>query len=152
MTHVCQSWRQVFTSCSTLWMNFHCVDVEKTKVYFKHSKESPINLKIMEYSDTSSTSPLHQIILNATPCLKSLDFGGWVGWLEQIIANFSDPTPLLRHLSVGVPQFPPMFLGKSPSSLCTLKLCSFPTQDCLRRTWSTSLHLHLINHYWESPP
>ena len=40
---------------------------------------------------------------------KPLDFGGWVGWLEQIIANFSNPTPLLRHLAVGVPQFPPMF-------------------------------------------
>ena len=30
LTHVCQTWRQVFTSCSTLWTNSHCVDVEKT--------------------------------------------------------------------------------------------------------------------------
>ena len=97
-------------------------------MYLKRSKESPINLEITEDSNTSSTGPLYWIIPNATSRLESLDIDGSVDEQEQeqIIANLSDPAPLIRHLSMGVSQFPPTFLGGNPSSLRTLELPSFP--------------------------
>ncbi|KAF9645561.1 hypothetical protein BDM02DRAFT_3079455, partial [Thelephora ganbajun] len=42
LTHVCRAWREIFTSRSSLWTDFHCMDAEKTRVYLERSKSSPI--------------------------------------------------------------------------------------------------------------
>ncbi|KAF9643191.1 hypothetical protein BDM02DRAFT_3104714, partial [Thelephora ganbajun] len=38
LTHVCRAWREIFTSHSSLWTDFDCMDSNKTRVYLERSK------------------------------------------------------------------------------------------------------------------
>ena len=100
MTHVCRAWREVFVSRSSLWTNLECVDLDKTRVYFERSKDSPIDLSLVKDDVVSPGDSFFQIIPHAIGQLRSLTIDGTPKNLEHITARLSRPAPLLEELSV----------------------------------------------------
>ena len=102
LTHVCQVWRQAFTSRSSLWADFDCqnLNAEKARVYLERSKSCPINLRLDEEGDLSPRDPFLQIVPHAIGRLKSLTVNAIPWNLPAITAHISRPAPLLEHLSI----------------------------------------------------
>lgn len=44
LTHVCHSWRDTFTSCSSLWTRLDLTNVDKTHAYIQRSRSAPFKL------------------------------------------------------------------------------------------------------------
>ena len=63
----------MFTSRSSLWTNFDCEDVEKTRVYLERSKSSPIKV----WLDRDYVLFLHDPFLQIVPRA--------VGRLERVL-------------------------------------------------------------------
>ena len=100
LTHVCQTWREVFISRSSLWTTFDCEDGEETHVYLERSKSSPIHLFLYRCEDISPHDPFFQIIPYATGRLKSLSVEGTPENMQDITSHLSHPAPLLECLSI----------------------------------------------------
>ena len=102
LTHVCQAWRSIFTSRSSLWTQFGCVDADKTRVYLERSKSSPIKLELWRPEDQHLPphDPLLQIVPHATGRLTSLCINAAPGNLSDITAHLSSPAPLLESLMI----------------------------------------------------
>ena len=98
LTHVCRTWRTIFTSCSSLWTNFDCRDADKTRVYLERAKSSPIYLWLKRDGALSPRDPFLQIIPQANGQLKSLSIEGSSENLRDITTHLSHPTPLLERL------------------------------------------------------
>ena len=67
LTHVCRAWREVFTSRSSLWTDFYCTDIDKTRVYLKHSKLSPIEV----WLDRRTSAPPRSLLPDHLPRYRS---------------------------------------------------------------------------------
>ena len=90
----------MFTSCSSLWTDFHCVDADKTRVYVERSKSSPINLWLDGAEALPSHNPLLQIIPHVLPRLKSVVILGTPENLQDVTARLSHPAPLLEDMMI----------------------------------------------------
>jgi hypothetical protein len=100
LTHVCQAWREVFTSQSSLWTTLDWMDEDKTRVYLERSQSLPVNLSLHTKTLRPSHHPFFEIIPYATGRLKSLSVAGPPEHLQGIIAHLSRPAPLLEELSI----------------------------------------------------
>ena len=100
LTHVCRAWREVFTSHSPLWTDFHCMDARKTWVYLKHSKSSPINLHLGRDNGLFPHNPFLQLAPHALGRLKYLHINTTEDHFQNITNYFSRPAPHLRHLRI----------------------------------------------------
>ena len=100
LTHVCQAWREIFISRSSLWANFDCTNADKTRVYLERSKSSPINLWLRRSYVLSPSDPFLQIIPNSIDRLKSLFVWGTPKNLQDITAHLSHHAPLLERLDI----------------------------------------------------
>ena len=101
LTHVCKAWREAFTSYSSLWTGFRCIDPEKTRVYLQRSKSSPINLQLERDTGIPPNDPFFQIIPHAISRLESLSISTTPGHLQDIISHFTHPAPLLEDFSIS---------------------------------------------------
>ncbi|KAF9789192.1 hypothetical protein BJ322DRAFT_526599 [Thelephora terrestris] len=130
LSHVCRSWREIFTSRSSLWTNFRCVDAEKTRVYLQRSKSSPISLWLKRNEGPISDDPFLQIPSHAISRLEYLDLLTTPEYLNKISDHLSLPTPCLQDLCItGVPDFagaipllPPTIFNGDLSTLRLLHL------------------------------
>ena len=137
LTHVCRTWREIFTSRSSLWANFDCEDADKTRVYLERSKTSPINLLLGGNPEMPPRDLFFQVIPHATTRLKCLIIRGTSEKLRDIAKELSHPAPLLETLTIEVecgcslhcnaPLTPALFNG-GLSSLRTLHLYSVYTE------------------------
>ena len=100
LTHVCRAWREIFTSRSSLWADFNCMDVNKTHVYLERSKSSPINVSLNRVNGLSPCDPFLLILPQAIGRLKSLFVDVELGYLQDITPHLSLPAPLLEDLSI----------------------------------------------------
>ena len=100
LTHVCQTWREVFTSRSSLWTDFECVDADKTRTYLERSKSSPIDLSLIRDDDLSPNDPLLLVVPQAIGRLKHLCVEATPENLQDITVHLTHPAPLLESLSV----------------------------------------------------
>jgi hypothetical protein len=139
LTHVCRARREAFVSRSSLWVDFDCMNMDKTLVYLERSGSSPINLSLHAYSEggLSPHNPFLQVVPHAINRLKSLDVNGISGALQDITAHLSRPAPLLERLSIrggghSNPQLhhvlPTAFLNGDLHSLRELLLWSVRTE------------------------
>ena len=97
---MCQAWRQIFTSRSSLWTDLSCADADKTRVYLERSNPSPINLSLRREDDLTSRDPFFHITPQAITRLKSLSVHGTPWNLQDITAHLFHPAPLLKDLSI----------------------------------------------------
>ena len=100
LTHVCRAWRDMFTSRSSLWTDFYCVDAEKTRVYLDRSKSSPINLWLDREGGLFPHDPFLQIPPHALSRLKYLYINTAQDHFQTITNYFSRPAPLLESLYI----------------------------------------------------
>ena len=100
ITHVCRTWRQTFTSRSSLWTSFDCEDANKTRVYLERSKSSLVDVSLKRDGELSSSDPFLQIVPHAIGRLKSLSINGKRENLQDITSHLSLPAPLLEDLSI----------------------------------------------------
>ena len=95
LTHVCQAWREVFISQSSLWSTFRCKNMDKTLVYLERSKSSPIDLVLYGNVDMSPHNPFFRAMPHAIGRLRTLCIEG-PGNLSDIMDHLSRPAPLLE--------------------------------------------------------
>ena len=100
LTHVCRAWRDVFTSCSSLWTNFRCTNAEETRVYLERSKSFPINLHLDREDGLFPHDPFLQLAPHALGRLKHLVINTTEDHFQNITNYFSRPAPQLRELSI----------------------------------------------------
>jgi hypothetical protein len=100
LTHVCQAWREMFISRSSLWTNLDCVGKARTRVYLERSKSLPLNLSLDTEHSLPPCHPFFEIIPHAIGRLKSLSIEAAPDDLEDITAHLSRPAPLLEKLSI----------------------------------------------------
>ena len=106
LTHVCQAWRDIFISHSSLWAQFDCNNADKTRVYLERSKSSPIALHLQRMFDSYPRDPLFQTIPHIIGRLESLHIQAPPGYLQDITAHLTDPAPLLKHLTIDATRLP----------------------------------------------
>ena len=102
LTHVCRTWRDIFTSCPALWTDIDCTNIDKTLVYLDRSRSSPLNLQLEKYQTLSPYDPFLQVIPHVIPRLKSVTIYGVPENLQEIIAQLSPPAPLLEALTIDI--------------------------------------------------
>ena len=172
LTHVCRAWREIFSSHSSLWTEFDCLNADKTRVYLERSKSSPINLWILRKNGLSPNDPLLQVIPHATSRLKYLYVSAMPENVGDITIHLSHPAPLLEDLSIdcadgpGAPSnfvLPPSLFNGDLSSLHTLSLGSVRTNVpwrnmvnltsfCLRHIPPGDISIGQLLDFFESAP
>ena len=118
LTHVCQTWREVFVSRSSLWTNLNCLNLDKTRVYLERSTSSPINLSL-DCGDVDLSDPFFEFIPGITERLKSLYIDVDPEDIRLVGTHLPHSAPLLEVLSIegsSDPTLPPtLFNGDLPS-------------------------------------
>lgn len=103
LTHVCRSWRTVFTSHPLLWSYFQCRDIDKTRTYIERSKATPLEIDL---EDSPSSSFIEEAFLLVVPHISRLKCLNIMGSdLPDVISYFSCPTPLLEELNIDFSPF-----------------------------------------------
>ena len=118
LTHVCQTWREIFISRSSLWTDFDCMDIDKTQIYLERSKSSPINVLLKRTPNLLPYDLFFWILPHTIGRLKSLSINGNPSNIRDITARLSFPAPLLEDLSIcGGSDFFPL---RNPTLTSTL--------------------------------
>jgi hypothetical protein len=100
LTHVCQTWREIFISRASLWTDFYCVDGEKTRVYLDRSGSAPINVQLERKLGLSPNDPFLQIAPHAISRLRHLYVRTTPDHFQNIIQHLFHPAPLLKVLTI----------------------------------------------------
>ena len=101
LTHVCQAWREIFISHSSLGSDFCCETIDKTHVNLDCSGSAPVNAWLKKYRSPLPNGRL-QAIPHAVAQLKSVVVHGTPENFHEIIAHLSHPAPLLESLRIEV--------------------------------------------------
>ena len=103
LTHVCRTWRELFTAEPSLWtyLDLDNMGGDKARVYLERSRSYPIGLSVRRDEDMSSHDPLFWVIPQVIGRLKSLSIDGEPENVQDITAHISRPAPLLEDLSIS---------------------------------------------------
>ena len=102
LTHVCRTWREVFTSRPSLWTDLNCADLDKAEVYLERSKSLPINLSLDRDDSLSPSDPFLQIIPRVVGQLGSLSVCGTRKTSKSSPLTYLTPLPSLRNCQYTV--------------------------------------------------
>ena len=100
LTHVCRSWRAIFTSHSSLWTWLDCKNADKTHAYIKRSRSLPLKVSLIEsgrityHDDALLAATSHIDRLSSLVVYK--DSRG----LKDLLGRFPFPAPLLKELKI----------------------------------------------------
>ena len=157
---MCQAWRQLFTSRSSLWAELNCLDADKTRVYLERSKSSPISLSLHRNNVLLPHDPLFQITPHAIGRLKSLYACGTLSNLQDITAQLSHPAPILEEMWIlgggnpeymqepeDIPVLSPTLFGQELPSLRELHLEYVHTE----LPWKNMINLTSLMLFYASP-
>ena len=100
LTHVCHAWREMFTSCPSLWTHLDCGNADKTRVYLERSKSSPVHLRLFRYNRLLPHDPFFETDPPVISRLRSLDVRGQLEHVQEIALRLSYPAPLLQSLTM----------------------------------------------------
>jgi len=103
LTHVCQAWRELFISRTSLWthLDLNSMSENKIRAYLERSKSSPISLSLRRDNPMLPTDPFFQIFPNTVGRLKSLSIDVETEHPQDITVHLTPPAPLLEHLSIS---------------------------------------------------
>ena len=94
LTHICRGWRDVFTSCSSLWTRLDFMNVSKTRTYIQRSQSSPLEIRLKQgYLDDafSLVTPHLRRLKSLTICVDAL---------PDVLRHFHRQAPLLEELNI----------------------------------------------------
>ena len=137
LTHVCQAWREIFISRSSLWTDLDCMGEDKTHVFLERSKSLPVNLSLHIKDGLPPCHPSTEIIPHAIGRAKSLSIQTAPEELQGITTHLSRHAPLLEKLSIHGsyyhethpnPVLTPTLFNGDLSSLRVLELGSIRTE------------------------
>ncbi|KAF9791308.1 hypothetical protein BJ322DRAFT_441531 [Thelephora terrestris] len=101
LTHVCRSWRETFTSRSSLWTRLPLKDTDKTRAYIQRSKCSP--LKISLHADDGLYRAFRDAIPLIIPNIRRFQTLFVRGETPpDALKHFCCHTPLLEELDVSI--------------------------------------------------
>ena len=100
LTHVCRSWRTIFTSRPSLWDYFDCGNVDKTRAYVGRSKAAPLEVWL---EDTYDSFYSKEAFLLVTPHINRLQYLTIItdGPQEDLISHCFRHAPLLKALHIS---------------------------------------------------
>ena len=101
LTHVCRGRREQFVSRSSLWTSLDCTNVEKTRVYLKRSKASPLEVRLGEEECAHFLEDAFLLTVPHLGRLKGLSLSGSSNNLIQLVKHFGSPAPLLEKLKLN---------------------------------------------------
>jgi len=137
LTHVCQAWREMFISRSSLWTHLDCKNADKTRVYLERLKSSRIDLCVRRDRRLLPNDPFFEVGPRHIRRFKSLGIWGTPEGVQDMILQLSHPAPLLKLLTIGVrsitqlrraPAVTPAFFDGDLSSLRELCLLCVRTE------------------------
>ena len=100
LTHVCHRWREIFTSCPSLWTSLECEVVDKTRVYLERSKASPLKISL---EDLDTSGDAFYLLLPHLGRLGNLSlFRSRRSNLLELTKHLGSPAPLLKNLKLVV--------------------------------------------------
>ena len=166
LTRVCRAWGEIFTSRSSLWTDFDCANMEKTRVFLERSKSSPINVELKRNSGLLPDDPLRH------RSVQIPDHRWNPRILQEITAHLSLPAPLLESLRIDVhsrsppgtfPEIAATLFSGDLSLLRKLSLRCIRTQlpwrnmvnltsFALSNTWSGGSSVRRLLDFFESAP
>ena len=97
LTHVCHSWRNIFTSRPSLWGWFNFKNIDKTRTYIQRSQSSPLRIYI------GYETIVDEAFFLITPHIfrtKSLTIDADA--LPSELKHFRRSTPLLEQLDINI--------------------------------------------------
>ena len=100
LTHVCRSWRAIFTSNSLLWTRLDCKNANKTRVYIKRSRTLPLEISLTESGYISYHDNALLAAASCTNRLSSLVIYRSSKGLQDLLDYFPFPTLLLKELKI----------------------------------------------------
>lgn len=100
LTHICRGWRERFISCPSLWTFLDCTNVEQTRVYLERSKNSPLEICLVEEEDTTFPNDAFLLAVPHLDRVKSLTLSGSSDGLLEVAKNFDFPALLLEKLNL----------------------------------------------------
>ena len=130
LTHVCRSWRDTFTSRSSLWTRLDFTNLDKTHTYIHRSKSSPLEIYLKKHQNNCYLDDAFFPVIPYIHRIKSLIIRARV--LPDIIRHFSCHVPLLERLDVNLtcvnaPTFDSALFKGDLSSLHELSLSGYIT-------------------------
>lgn len=100
LTHVCSSWRTIFTSLPSLWSYLDCRNVDKTRTYIERSKTVPLEIRLEGFHGKHYAK---DAFLLATPHIHRLrHLTISTDDIPDIISHFFHQTPLLKELRISL--------------------------------------------------
>ncbi|KAF9780873.1 hypothetical protein BJ322DRAFT_287211 [Thelephora terrestris] len=107
LTHVCRSWREIFTLRPSLWARLDCTDVDKTRVYIERSRSFPLAVYI---SDDEDDSRWEEPFLLVVPHINRIKTLSVVAVTSQVIPvlvkNLSCRLPFLEEIVFDMEDYP----------------------------------------------
>ena len=100
LTHVCRSWRDIFTSRSSLWAGLDLTSMVKTRTFIQRSKFSPLDVYASNLSDEIYLDDALSLIIPHIPRLRSLTFRS--NAIPDTLRNFHCHAPLLEDLEIVI--------------------------------------------------
>ncbi|KAF9789240.1 hypothetical protein BJ322DRAFT_528207 [Thelephora terrestris] len=148
LTHVCQAWRDIFTSRSSLWIDFDCNNPHKTRVYLERSKSFPIRVVLLEseIGDLPLDDSALEIVSGAIGRLGSLAIDVAPEKFQDITNRLFRSAPLLESLDILMHPpsganpnlvLPPLLFDGDLSSLRNLHLQGI----CTELPWRNMVNL-----------
>ena len=99
LTHVCHSWREIFTSRSSLWTDLDLTSIDKTRTFIQRSKSSPLDI-YAGFQDDEAYLYLDDalsLVIPHIPRLRSLAL--YCGAIPEALRNLCH-APLLEDLEI----------------------------------------------------
>ena len=139
LTHVCRSWRNTFTSRSSLWTWLNFKNIDKTRTYIQRSQSSPLKLHLEHGGLIDDTFPLVIPHISRLGSL-TIDAKG----LPDLFIHFTRHAPLLEKLDItgydGL-SFTDQLFNRDLSSLWELRLEEVDT----RFLWKNMANLRVFD-------
>ena len=96
LTHVCRGWRNVFTSCPSLWTRLNFTNVNKTCMYIQRSHSFPLEIYLDQ--DINYLDNAFSLVIPHLHQLKSLIVD--VDFFPDVLKHFHCQVPLLKELCI----------------------------------------------------
>ena len=101
LTHICRSWREVFTLYPSLWTRLDCISADKVRTYIERSKSSPLDIHLGWVSGVYCEE-LFILAAAHVGRFRSLSASGdLTPVLPALAKHFPCPAPLLDKLDIN---------------------------------------------------